>query len=144
VAIKAPTSIATHSGQQLAQAIYTALSKPCRPGWQPSEIHLHWIVGHEGVPGNELVDEHAKQAATGESSLLSHLPTLLRKTIPPNPVALRQEHNKQLKQQWKAHWSASPHYSRLQAYGMLPSPAYLTLLQKMATMRAQASLLFQL
>jgi len=112
-AIQAPTSVVTRMGQQLAQAIYLALCKPRRPGRLPPEIHLHWIAGHEGVLGNELADEQAKRAASGESSQYNHLPVLLRKALPPNPVALRQEHYKQLKKRWKANWHASPRFPRL-------------------------------
>jgi len=126
VAIKAPLRIVTRSGQQLVQAIYLALCKPC-----PPEIYLHWIVGHEGILGNELMDEHTKCAAAGESSPQNQLPTLLHKALLPNPVALQQEHLTQLKKQWKSLRSASLCFLRLQAYGLLPSPAFLSLLQGM-------------
>ena len=79
-----------------------------------------------------------------ESSPTSRLPALLRKTLPLNPVALWQEHHRQLKARWKIQWSTSPQYPRLRAYDRLPSSAFLTLLQKLQVMRAQASLLFQL
>jgi len=83
VAIKAPLRIVTRSGQQLVQAIYLALCKP-----RPPEIYLHWIVGHEGILGNELMDEHTKCAAAGESSPQNQLPTLPHKALLPNPVGL--------------------------------------------------------
>ncbi|KAJ5809035.1 reverse transcriptase [Penicillium pulvis] len=33
---------------------------------QDIQVELRWIPAHQGIPGNELVDEHAKQAAKAE------------------------------------------------------------------------------
>jgi len=82
VAIKAPMSVMLCSGQQLANAVYSALCKPCCPGRHPPEVLIHWIVSHEGVLGNELADKHAKQAAAGDSSPTNQLPACSRRLSP--------------------------------------------------------------
>jgi len=127
-AIQAPTRSANKSGQYISEAILTAMRKPRRTGQRPPEIHLHWIAGHEGVLGNEMADAHAKRAASGESSPASQLPIILRKVLPPSPVALQQEHLRQLKKRWKEIWKVSPRFPRLRAYREFPSAAYLRLL----------------
>ena len=41
------------------------------------QFKLAWISGHSSVQGNENVDEEAKRAAQGDSSLQHVLPPLL-------------------------------------------------------------------
>jgi len=42
-------------------------------------LTLRWMAGHEGIAGNEIVDQEAKKAAGGHSSDTTLLPSYLRK-----------------------------------------------------------------
>ena len=44
-----------------------------------NKFSLKLVVAHEGLAGNERVDEEAKRAAQGESNLPEALPLILRK-----------------------------------------------------------------
>ena len=44
-------------------------------GGKACQITLQWTAGHEGIPGNELVDLEAKKAAEGLTSD-KHTPAL--------------------------------------------------------------------
>ncbi|KAJ5190110.1 uncharacterized protein N7498_009095 [Penicillium cinerascens] len=74
--------MATELVQEHAQAALQALLRPRMPSGQvylrgaienlqklaeqDIQVELRWIPAHQGIPGNELVDEHAKQAAKAE------------------------------------------------------------------------------
>ena len=42
------------------------------------QLKISWISGHDGVAGNEKVDEEAKATAKGDSSPWQELPMLLQ------------------------------------------------------------------
>lgn len=63
---------------------------------------------HKGVVGNERVDEEAKKAAQGDSSLQVELPSILWKRLPYSASAIKQEFTEKLKARWAETWKASP------------------------------------
>jgi len=76
------------------------------------EFKVIWVLGHEGVEGNEAVDAEAKRAAEGPdgSSLLTMVPGDLYEEPPANTSARRQHHTKTLRKQWETTWQASRRY----------------------------------
>lgn len=50
------------------------------------QIELHWVPGHKGVPGNQLADEVAKQAAKAK-----HLDSRVTALERVKPVAFEME-----------------------------------------------------
>jgi ribonuclease HI len=55
------------------------------------DITLFWVPGHSRVTGNELADVAAKEAASGTSSPLRSLPTLLKKPLPASKAAVAEK-----------------------------------------------------
>jgi len=104
---------------------------------------LKWVAAHKGVTGNERVDEEAKKAAQGESSLLEELPPALRKRLPYSASAVKQEFAESQKIRWKEAWQDSPRYARFQHVDpSFPFNKFRTLSDRLT--RTQASLLMQL
>jgi ribonuclease HI len=68
-------------------------------------LTIRWTAGHVGIDGNELVDEEAKKAAKGQSSNSTLLPPFLRKKLKISTAALKQNHNKHIKLNWKSRWA---------------------------------------
>ena len=54
-------------------------------------LTIRWTAGHEGLEGNELADEEAKEAAKGHTSETKLLPSYLRK-----PLLIIHQQSKQL------------------------------------------------
>jgi ribonuclease HI len=88
--------------------LHTAQQIKKRRGNKSYTLTLHWTAGHEGIDGNELVDEEAKKAAKGQSSPPHTLPRLLRQKLKISTAALKQVHNKEVKTRWKEKWAKSP------------------------------------
>jgi len=78
-------------------------------------LNIHWISGHSGVEGNELVDEEAKRAAQGNSSAKRSLPNYLQKNnLPCSISASKQSFDEELKKRWETSWHASLCYNKIQ------------------------------
>jgi len=71
-----------------------------------------------------------RRAGCGRSSPTNHFQPFSGGSSP-QPVALRQEHHRLLGERWKALRNTSPRFLRLQVYGTLLFPAFLTLLLKL-------------
>ena len=82
-----------------------------RPAGTPTSIKIAWISAHSGVAGNELADGEAKLAALGKTSTPLALPELLRKRLPINASALKQDFADKLKRKWRSRWRNSPRYN---------------------------------
>ena len=96
----------------LTEAMHNSANIPCPIG--TAKFALKWVAAHEGVTGNERVDEEAKRAAQGESSPPEDLPPILRKRLPYSASAVKQEFMEMQKVRWKEAWRDSPHYARFQ------------------------------
>ena len=104
---------------------------------------LSWVAAHQGVAGNERVDEEAKKAAQGESSLLEKLPPILCRQLPYSASAVKQEFANLQKVRWREAWQDSPHYARLQHINPnFPFNKFRKLSEQLS--RSQASLMMQL
>jgi ribonuclease HI len=108
-------------------------------------ISTTWVPAHEGVPGNELADIAAKEAARGTSSAPRDLPKYLRNPIADSPAAAKQAYKETLRDIWKSRWDGplSPNNARLRTIDLsTPSNEFHKLSQTMP--RRHASLLVQL
>jgi len=104
---------------------------------------LKWIAVHKGVIGNKRVDEEAKRAAQGESSLSEELPPILHKHLPLSAAAVKQEHMEVQKKRWKEEWKVSPCYTRFQHIDKaFPFNKFWSISSKLS--RSQSSLLIQI
>ena len=116
-----------------------------RRGKTKHKLTLRWVAGHEGIRGNEIADAEAKKAANGHTSGRPTLPAYLRKTLPLNPAALRQQHNAKLLSDWATEWKNS---KRGRAFLRLdkttPSPRFLKQISNPNLSRKLASLIAQL
>lgn len=79
------------------------------------KLTLQWIPGHEGIPGNELADKHAKTAATGpqKSSRQDRLPLYLRQEGLPQSISAAKRAQREIsKVRWTKAWQNSPRITR--------------------------------
>lgn len=106
-------------------------------------ITIHWAPAHAGIEGNEAADKAAKKAAEGSTSVTEKLPNILRRTLPANVSALKQEHNSKLVEKHKRSWEGSSRSSRIKKLGLtLPSNAFTKLAEDLP--RLDAATLIQM
>ena len=114
-----------------------------RPVGTPTSIKVVWISAHSEVYGNELADGEAKLAALGKSSAPAALPELLRKRLPINTTALKQDFADKLRRKWGNRWRNSPRYNRVTRFDdQFPFKAYVQGRDSLS--RQQANLITQI
>ena len=107
-AIQAFDSGLRSPGHHLArEAIRVANQIQKRRSKAKYSLTIRWVVGHEGIPGNEAADIEAKKAARGLSSDKPSLPPYLRKNLLINPAAIKRSYHDMLKSKWKKDWISS-------------------------------------
>lgn len=132
----------TGPGQHLWKAVHQ-LMKAVQQRHPDIRITLRWVPGHMDVEGNELADQHAKDAATGRSSDKTSLPKYLRKTLPRSAAKAKQMMKAQAKREAEEAWKKSPRYAKLNTIdNTLPSAKFLQLTADIP--RKHAALLIQL
>ena len=73
------------------------------------QLGIHWVSGHDGVYGNEHVDEEAGRAVSVGSTLESELLEALQGCpLLCSLAALCSKFKESLKLRWKAMWAKSP------------------------------------
>ncbi|KAF9257828.1 hypothetical protein L218DRAFT_878495 [Marasmius fiardii PR-910] len=77
------------------------------------KITFRWIPGHHGIEDNEMADEEAKKAASGDSSTTHRLPELLRQQLPSSLAMVCKAFNQRTMEQWETQFRTSPHHRRL-------------------------------
>ncbi|QRV88257.1 hypothetical protein RhiJN_16275 [Ceratobasidium sp. AG-Ba] len=104
-----------------------------------------WVPAHVGVPGNELADVAAKEAARGLSSDTQDLPVYLRNEIAASPAAAKQAFKDAQRDLWRQRWGGelSSSAARVRAIDeSTPSNTFHKLAQTVP--RRHATLLIQL
>ncbi|KAJ7302703.1 hypothetical protein DFH08DRAFT_635308, partial [Mycena albidolilacea] len=141
-ALIALAALRAQPGQYLLAAFHLLLRRLLRA--RPTLcIRFHWIPAHVGVPGNEAVDAHAKEAAQGASSALTlHLP-LFDCPLPTSRAATMAAGAKAFQAQWLKEWSTSPRYNRIALFDS-PKPSNSVARTYTDLSRAQCSVLTQL
>jgi hypothetical protein len=110
--IKSTTRPKAVSEQYLLQHLST------RANNSRAKINIKWISSHSGVSGNEKADklakERAKEAGEGRASRKADLPPILRKPVPINASASKQEYLAHLKRAWKGSWLHLPRKGKIE------------------------------
>jgi len=108
-------------------------------------LTIRWVAGHEGIEGNEMADRAAKEAAGGAHTDKHHLPSYLRKRIPINPSALKQDIKVRLSNKWKKDWRSSERGKEMAKLdGTTPSAKFLESISHPEISRSTASTIAQL
>ena len=132
------------SGHYLVDHFHNQIERILRrtPGLK---LMIRWIPGHEGIQGNEAVDEAAKEAAQDGSSHDAVLPARFKskKRLPFSKSALKQAFNEGLKIKTSGRFEKSPRCATLRRIDpSAPSSNFRKLTDVLP--RRQASLLVQL
>ncbi|KAJ5667634.1 hypothetical protein N7507_003498 [Penicillium longicatenatum] len=154
-AIQAVQNPKRPSGQHILRAIYahvhelrtprtlTALSNPSD---DEASISIRWIPAHVGVPGNELADVAAKNAALGGENAEGTAGTEAENPILRLAATAKQQVRRRIKERWALLWARektgkpnqrlvnTPHKKTLQLFTGLPKH-YTSILVQMRSMR---------
>jgi ribonuclease HI len=143
-AVKALSNQRPHPAHYLLDYIHDSAEKLCIKHNGNIDLQIHWTPGHQGFIPNERADSLAKQAAEGASSATKRLPPPFRnKPLPLSIPAIRLEHLKTLRKDWKSRWKKSARYPLSHSIDKsLPSNKFLQLIDKLS--RSQSAILAQL
>ncbi|KAK7015378.1 ribonuclease H-like domain-containing protein [Favolaschia claudopus] len=87
------------------------------------KIHLQWVPGHNGVEGNELADQAAKEAAEGVVDVVfKGRAGWLNSPLPASIAARRAEGTKRMWKEWREEWSHSSRATKLAPIDKSPPP----------------------
>ena len=107
VAIRSLQQRSLHQGQYLVTEFHSQLNSLVNRRLHLS-VHICWVPGHTGNKGNELADEHAKAAATGDCTPPPCRIRLLACPLPASSAALRALALRDMKGEWVHRWTTSP------------------------------------
>jgi len=68
------------------------------------KLTIHWMVGNEGLEGNELADKEVKRASEGLTTDKPLLFSYLCKPLLINSAAIKRAHNNMLMSNWAKTW----------------------------------------
>ena len=99
----------SRTAQYLVSGLLSQFDSIFRQSRHPDfELDITWVKGHMDIEGNELVDKAAKEAAEGESSEVTSLPSLLAANpLPVSVSAHKQAYGASLHKRWKEIWKQS-------------------------------------
>ena len=145
-AIKAFDSELRSPGHHLArEALRIAERLKKKRQRSKATLTIRWTAGHEGLEGNELADEEAKEAAKGHTLETKLLPSYLRKPLLINPSAIKAAHNTMLKKEWQVGWRESERGRALARIDdTAPSSIFLKAISNPKLPREEASSIAQL
>ena len=86
-------------GSYLLDEIHELSTSLCERSLSSLQLKISWISSHDGITGNNTVDEEAKAAVTGNSSPWQELPPLLQSDpLPCSSMATKQHYRNKLAQ----------------------------------------------